>query len=435
MAKFTVKKIGERVALVASLLVLLSSSMLSGPVSALSAAQKKAFDQGIDYYDTEDNTGCTTDESAVAGTLPPSVPAVYADIFTKAAAQYHTNPQFIAALFMSEHSNVWVPADTKWASSPVGASGPFQFMPGTWSGYKVDGNNDGVVDIQNLYDATYAVANMLARNGMTTTSPLGTLETPFKPGTFVFFSATYNWGGGNVGSKTTPSSPLSAAPAETENYMTNIYTLISSGFTKGSPKNGDPVDQTGGKTAVGGTAAGVSAAGTGCSSGVVAGNIVETALNLAWDTPGHGPLESDAKPTYQKAMPQYNGTTGATPFSDCGIFVATVMIASGADPNYPKVYTPTQMAYLASSPNYTEIKIPPDAKNVNTGDLGLQPGDIFINSVHTYIFVGPQSKGFSIVSASLGQRVPEAGNGVYFYQDGNTGEQFRIFRLLKTEED
>lgn len=391
----------------------------STPIHALSEAQRKVFVSRINYFDVAVNAGCgNTAAGAPSNTLPATIPSGYADLFNKAAAAYNINPQFLAALFLNEHSNTWLPFTGPWASSPAGASGPFQFMPGTWSGYKVDGNNDGVTDIQNIYDSAFAAAKMVSDNGINATSPLGTLEKPFSLGTFVRFSAVYNWGGGNVQKKTTPESPLSAAPNETQNYMTNTFMLISSGFTKGSEKNGAVKDNSNGVTSVAGTSV---TPGNNCSSGVVAGSIVQTALNFAWDTKGHGPNEADAKPSYRTAMPQYNGATAEYPFSDCGVYVSTVMIGSGADAAYPKRSTPVQLAYLQSSPKYTEI--------FTNNTTELQPGDIFVNTHHTYLYVGPQEGGYSIVSASLRDRVPERGGNAYFYQDGSSGEKFHIFRL------
>lgn len=401
------------------LFVVLGNSVVAA--APLPADELKALNYDNTFYTVTAANGCTTSANSTLSTnLPSSIPSGYADLFGKAAGVYKTNPQFLAALFMNEHSNTWLPFTGPWASSPVGASGPFQFMPGTWDAYKVDGNNDGKTDIQNIYDATYSAANFLNKSGMAVNTPLGNLSTPFAPNTFIKFSAQYNWGSGNVARNTTATSPLSIAPKETQNYMTNAYELISSGFTKGSVQNGVPTDKSNGQTTS--AESGTLAAGDSCSAGVVSGNIVETALNLAWDTRGHGPNQSDAKPSYQSAMPKFNGATTTFPYSDCGVFTSTVMISSGADPDYPKRSTDVQLIYLQSSQKYREIN------TKNTAELA--PGDVFINNSHTYLYVGPQPGGYSIVAASLYDHVPEAGRGAYFYQNGNTGQAFRIFRLI-----
>lgn len=50
-------------------------------------------------------------------------------------------------------------------ANPSGATGPMQFMPGTWRAYGVDGNGDGTTDISNLEDAVFGGAKYLAANG------------------------------------------------------------------------------------------------------------------------------------------------------------------------------------------------------------------------------------------------------------------------------
>lgn len=156
--------------------------------------------------------------------------------------------------------------------------------------------------------------------------------------------------------------------------------------------------------------------------GAVAGNIVQTALNYAWDTKGHGYQKADAKPSYQTDMPKYNGSTGSFEYSDCGVFVATVMIASGADKNYVTRGTTAQMNYMSSHPEkYQEIP------NV-TSTAPLQPGDILINTEHTYIYVGKQPNGFNSVAASL----HTVNNVGHVPQPDNWYGGFRAFRLIST---
>ncbi|OSC31735.1 hypothetical protein B8W69_03640 [Mycobacterium vulneris] len=46
------------------------------------------------------------------------------------------------------------------------AMGPMQFLPATWVRYAADGDGDGVVDPQNLYDSTLAAARYLCSGGM-----------------------------------------------------------------------------------------------------------------------------------------------------------------------------------------------------------------------------------------------------------------------------
>lgn len=50
-------------------------------------------------------------------------------------------------------------------TSSKGAQGPMQFMRATWSSYAVDGDADGVADINDVEDAVYSAANLLCANG------------------------------------------------------------------------------------------------------------------------------------------------------------------------------------------------------------------------------------------------------------------------------
>jgi hypothetical protein len=51
------------------------------------------------------------------------------------------------------------------ATSHKGAQGPMQFLPSTWAAYAVDGDGDGVADINNVVDAIFGAANLLCANG------------------------------------------------------------------------------------------------------------------------------------------------------------------------------------------------------------------------------------------------------------------------------
>lgn len=156
----------------------------------------------------------------------------------------------------------------------------------------------------------------------------------------------------------------------------------------------------------------------GVGSGVVAGNIVQTALNLSWPE-SHG---LTPKRQYTTALKKYN-PEGQDNFggADCGTFVATVMRASNADLNYPSAGTAQQTSYVRSHPEKYEV-----LDNVSSTSE-LQPGDIMIvNSGsgegvagHTYIFVGNQPNGTDEASASYKKRMPSLGKAVTSDQRGN----------------
>ena len=171
-------------------------------------------------------------------------------------------------------------------------------------------------------------------------------------------------------------------------------------------------------------AAPATGASAGCAGGVVSGNISQTAVGLAWPDNSHG--DAPPTPAYAAALKQFNqpgfSVTGGKG-DDCGIFVATVMRASGADPNYPVSGTVQQADYVIAHPELYTVTYPA------TSTSQLQPGDILIlnsdttesNGVihvgngagaagHTFIYVGPQQpKGFNEASASLRDRTANLG--------------------------
>ncbi|MDX6247225.1 MAG: hypothetical protein QOF10_585 [Kribbellaceae bacterium] len=174
-------------------------------------------------------------------------------------------------------------------------------------------------------------------------------------------------------------------------------------------QSGAAIGATPGAAAGAGAGAGAGAAGLGgCGAGD--GDVVRTALSLAWDTSGHGKLQGDAKPEYQAAMPKFNGATAIDPYSDCGVFVATVMVMSGVDKGYVRRVASSQREYVRSSPKYQTFE---NLDNVSQ----LQPGDIFVHDGHTFVYTGNYQGGdgktYNAASASLHGHVPEA-TTVYF---------------------
>ena len=164
----------------------------------------------------------------------------------------------------------------------------------------------------------------------------------------------------------------------------------------------------------------------GCGAG--SGNIAAVAKSLAWPSEGHDtqPYADAATDAYKANFHKYNKSAksaGDVGWTDCGRFVATVMHMSGADPDYPDVYTPTQENYLRTSGKY-EVHDDWDASK-------LEPGDILIGPGHTYLFVGPWADGHNAASASLDGdapgpgHVPEASNA---YEVGTT---YAVARLKK----
>lgn len=172
-------------------------------------------------------------EAAEGPALSKNVPADWAEIFVKAATKYGINPNHLAGIFMTEQGNTWKPLDSDWASSPVGASGPFQFMPATWEAYKTHPD----ADINNPQDAADAAANLLSKSGADINTPLGDINQPFKDGTFLHIAAGYNAGPKRISDMTNDDSPASAGPEETERYVKNMFTVVSSDFTESGISN------------------------------------------------------------------------------------------------------------------------------------------------------------------------------------------------------
>lgn len=251
---------------------------------------------------------CSGDIQCAPGVATPismvasnNIPEPHKSVLERAASQFSVNPNFLAALFLTEQGNIWKPFEGPYASSPVGASGPFQFMPGTWNQYKEDGNGDGVANVQNFEDAAYAAAKLVA-TGTDQSTPLGDLAQPFAPNTLIYFSAAYNWGGGNLQSRTNPNSPLSAAPTETQNYMKNVHTLLSSDFTQSGHSAYGPPRLPGEAVpapTVASTVAGNNCVSNGSATSLVttdpvrARSIILSSSNIVWGNSGSAPTQKE----------------------------------------------------------------------------------------------------------------------------------------------
>ena len=365
------------------------------PQSTLALTEADYPAQNIRLYDPK-SSACTEAAGSVSADLSKNIPSDWGKIFSAAAEKFDVNPNFLAALYLTEQGNTWKPLNSHWESSQVGASGPMQFMPGTWAGHAQDGNGDGKAEVKNPYDAVFGAAHLIKSMGTDKKTPLGDIGSPWKrqPKTILYAAGEYNWGGGNVQSHTSDSSPLTDAPKETQNYLKNIYELFNSDFTKsGHPNYRDPTS-----TGEGGNGSSVVSASS-CANntgGVHAGSIVETAKGLInKDNPG---TPSQA---YVDARAKYNPEAGGD-MNDCGKYIATVMRASGADPDYPSAGTSIQRNYVMNSPKYTIIntKSPSD----------LQPGDILVNNGHTMLYIGDQGNGNVAAEASLGDHPPRYAN-------------------------
>lgn len=145
------------------------------------------------------------------------------------------------------------------------------------------------------------------------------------------------------------------------------------------------------------------------SGGATGNKIADFALSLAWPNKGKhdGQDKSLARDTYQVEMPKYNSDMSEAPWTDCGLFVSTVIKGSGADPNYPTRGTgPAQLPYVQSQVTFRAFQ-PKDTSE-------LKPGMLAVLSGHTYIYTGPYTgddgESYDIAQASLYDHPPEAGH-------------------------
>jgi hypothetical protein len=166
----------------------------------------------------------------------------------------------------------------------------------------------------------------------------------------------------------------------------------------------------------GNAAAGADNTSAGCTLAVgdgSGGTIAETAKKLAWPNRGQHPgtEEKSARDEYRSTMRAVNdySTAAETPWTDCGVFTATVVRASGADPQYVGRGTSGQISYLKATTSKWDTFIPHDTSELHPGDVMIINGN---STGHTYIFVGKweEAGSFNIAQASLGDHVPEAGN-------------------------
>ncbi len=111
-------------------------------------------------------------QAASVSIMPTAVPTVpntnypqdlnYEEIYKNAGEKYGIPWQILFGLHKTE---------TGCRNGPIfnsigsGAQGPMQFMPGTWRAYGVDGDGDGVADINNAIDAIHGAANYLTKHG------------------------------------------------------------------------------------------------------------------------------------------------------------------------------------------------------------------------------------------------------------------------------
>ncbi len=91
-----------------------------------------------------------------------TAPAAFEDVYKQAGDKYGVPWQVLYGLHITETGGR---DGMIMNGSGSGARGPMQFMPGTWRAYGVDGDGDGVANIDNAVDAIHGAANYLAKHG------------------------------------------------------------------------------------------------------------------------------------------------------------------------------------------------------------------------------------------------------------------------------
>ena len=160
------------------------------------------------------------------------------------------------------------------------------------------------------------------------------------------------------------------------------------------------------------------------------GDINATAISLAWPDRTHD--KSDPKEEYKIAQ-QAVGMWGSQDENDCSIylgascdrFVATVILYSGVDPNFPRgTGVDNIMSYLQRSSLFREVP--------NTGNSSsLQPGDILVRHStsnrrgHIQIYVRKDDGTFGIASASYCDRTADIASA-----SSSISSDYHIFRYV-----
>jgi hypothetical protein len=92
-----------------------------------------------------------------------SDPSNFDEIYVRAQNAYGVDARILSAIHQVETGRSGSSTITNHSGS--GATGPMQFMPSTWRRYGVDGNGDGIADINNVEDAIFSAAKYLKACG------------------------------------------------------------------------------------------------------------------------------------------------------------------------------------------------------------------------------------------------------------------------------
>lgn len=167
--------------------------------------------------------------------LPTTIPVYWRKLIMDAAPQHKTSdPRLVAAALWTENRG-WPSPKTKWRESPVGAKGPWQFMPDTWRDLGQDGDGDHHKDANNPRDAVHGAFNHFrgsAGDPLANRGWNGNAKQSFKTTVFqrngnnlLSYAAAYNGYGAPDGTR------LQNFPRrENADYVRMVYWLIATDF-------------------------------------------------------------------------------------------------------------------------------------------------------------------------------------------------------------
>lgn len=212
----------------------------------LSEYQQRVYDKSIEYFDVEEY--CIPGKSHggngfISVDLSKNIPREWGEIFSAAGEKFGVNPNFLAAIYLTENGNTWYDVSKRdWPTSSAGAMGVMQFIPSTWKSHAQDGDGDEKKDPNNAWDAIFAAADY--SNDMVGVSEIGDNKN-VQPKTFVYGAIAYNAGGANA--KEFINANISTNDtSEAYRYGNNVYALLTSDFTKsGTSHYSDPIPASG----------------------------------------------------------------------------------------------------------------------------------------------------------------------------------------------
>lgn len=88
-------------------------------------------------------------------------PSNFDEIYARAENAFGVDTSILKAIHIVETGA----SGSTSRANPSGATGPMQFLPSTWKRHAVDGNNDGIKDINNVEDAIFSAAAYLKACG------------------------------------------------------------------------------------------------------------------------------------------------------------------------------------------------------------------------------------------------------------------------------